>query len=60
MLTGTPARKRPLGRLQAQMEDNIIIELKEIGINTENWVDSSQDRDYQGALVNAAMKLQIP
>ena len=32
---------------------------KEIGINTWNWVDSAQDRDYWRALVNAALDLQI-
>jgi hypothetical protein len=31
--------------------------LKEIGINTRNWVDSIQDRDYWRALVNAVLKL---
>ena len=29
------------------MEDNIRIDLKEIGINTRNWVDSAQDKDYE-------------
>ena len=38
---------------QVPMEDNIILDLKEIGINTKNWVDSAQDRDYWRALVNA-------
>jgi hypothetical protein len=28
------------------MGDNIIVDLKEIGINTRDWVDSAQDRDY--------------
>ena len=33
------------------------MDLKEIGINRRNWVDSSQNRDYWRALVNAAMEL---
>ena len=33
---------------------------KEISINTRNWVDSAQDRDYWRALVNAAINLRIP
>jgi hypothetical protein len=33
--------------------------LKEIGINTRDWVDSSQDRDYWRALVNAALNLRV-
>ena len=41
ILTGKPIGKRPLGRV-----DNIRIDLKEIGINISNWVDSIQDRDY--------------
>jgi hypothetical protein len=36
-------------------EDNIRMDLKEIGINTRNWFDSVQDRDYWRALVNAAL-----
>ena len=34
--------------------------LKEIGINTRNWVDLTQNRDYWRALVNAALNLQVP
>ena len=34
--------------------------LKEIGIDTRNWVDSAQDRDYWTALVNAALNLRVP
>ena len=41
-------------------DDNIRMDLKEIGINMRNWVDLAQDRDYQRALVNAALNLQIP
>ena len=42
------------GRRRRRWEDNIRIYLKEIGINTRNWVDSAQDRNYWRALVNAA------
>ena len=41
------------------MEDNIRMDLKEVGVVTENWVDSDQDRDYWGALVNAALNLRV-
>ena len=34
--------------------------LKEIGINMRNWVDSAQDRDCWRALVNAALNLRVP
>ena len=46
ILTRTPAGKRFLGRPRRRWEDNIRMDLKEIGINTRNWVDSAQDRDY--------------
>ena len=39
MLTNTPAGKRTLGRPRHRWEDNIRKDLKEIGINTRNWVD---------------------
>ena len=41
-------------------EDNIRMDLEEIGTNAENWVDSAQDRDYWRALVNAALNLHVP
>ena len=50
----------PLGRSRRRWEDNIIMVLKEIGINTRNWVDSAEDRDYWRALVNAALKFRVP
>ena len=52
--------KRPLGRPRRRWEDNIRIDFKEIGINTRNWADSVQDRDYWRALVNEALNLQVP
>ena len=51
MLTATSAGKRALGRPRHRWEDNIRMDLKEIGTNTRNWVDSAQDRDYWRALV---------
>ena len=60
ILTVTPAEKRPLRRPRRRWEDNIRRYLKEIGINTRNWVDSTQDRDYWSVLVNAALNFQIP
>ena len=40
MLTGKPTGKRPLGRPRRRWEDNIRMDLEEIGINEGNWVDS--------------------
>ena len=57
--TGTPAGNKPLGRPRRRWEDNIRMDLKEIGINTRNWVDTAEYRDYWRALVNAALNLRI-
>ena len=54
ILTGKPTGKRPLGRSRLSWADNIGMDLKEIGINTRNWVDCTQDRDYWRVLVNVA------
>ena len=60
ILTGKPTGKRPLGRPRRRWEDNIRMDLEEIGNNTRNLVDSAQDRDYWRALVNAALNLRVP
>ena len=60
ILTVKPTGKRPLGRPRRRWEDNIRMDLEEIGINAENWIDSAQDRDYWRELVNAAMNLHNP
>ena len=57
---GTPTGKKPLGRPRRRWEDNVRIDLKEIGINTRIWVDWVQDRDYWRALINAALNLRVP
>ena len=63
ILTGKPTGKRPLGRPRRIWEDNIRMNLEEIGISAisaGNWVDSAQDRNYWRALVNAGLYLKIP
>ena len=42
-ITWTTAGKRSLERPRRRWEDNIRMDLKEIGINTRNWVDLAQD-----------------
>ena len=59
VLTGKPIGKRTLGRPRRRWEDNIRMDLKEIGINMMNWLDSAQDRDYWRALANAALNLRF-
>ena len=60
ILTGKPAGKRPLEMHRRRWEDNIRMDLEEIGINAGNWVDSTQYRNYWRALVNAALNLRVP
>ena len=60
ILTGKPTGKRPLGRPRRRWEDDIRMDLEEIGINARNWFDSAQDRNYWRALVNAALNLRVP
>ena len=45
MLTGKHTGKRPIGRPRRRWEDNIRMDLREIGINAGNWVDSAQRGD---------------
>ena len=45
ILSGKPTGKRPLRRPRRRWEDNIRMDLEEIGINAGNWVDSAKDRD---------------
>ena len=59
-LTCKRTRRRPLGRPRRRWEDNIRMDVVEIGINAGNWVDSAQDRDYVRALVNVGLNLRVP
>ena len=58
VLVGKPEGKRPLGRSRRRWEDNIKMDLQEVG--GMNWIELAQDRDRWRALVNAAMKLRVP
>ena len=57
ILTGKLTGMRPLGRPRRRWEENIRMNLKEIGSITWNWVDSAEDRDYWRALVNVVLNL---
>jgi hypothetical protein len=52
--------KRLLGRPRRRWEDNIKMNLQEVGCEDMDWIDLSQDRDRSWALVNAVMSLRVP
>jgi hypothetical protein len=57
---GKPEGKRPLGRLKRTWEDNIRMDLREIGWGGMDWIDLAQDSDQWRALVNTVMNLRVP
>jgi hypothetical protein len=57
---GILARKRPLGRPRRRWEDNIKMDLLEIGWGSVDWIGLAQDKDKWRALVNAVMNLRAP
>jgi hypothetical protein len=60
VLVGRPEGKRPWGRPRRRWEDNIKMDLREIGINRENWIQLAQDRVQWRACVNTVMNLRVP
>jgi hypothetical protein len=55
-----PEGNRPVGRPRRRWEDNIKIELQEVGCGGMDWIELAEDRDTWRALVNAVMNLQVP
>jgi hypothetical protein len=51
---------RPLERPRHRWEDNIKMDLREIGSAGTDWIDLAQDRDRWKALVNTVMNLPVP
>ena len=60
VLVGNAEGKRPLGRPRIRWEDNIKMDLQEVGCDGVDWIDLAQDRDRWRALVNAVMNLPFP
>jgi hypothetical protein len=60
ILVWRPEGRRPLGRTRHRWEDNIKIELQELGFGDVDWIHLAQDRDRWRALVNTVMNLQVP
>jgi hypothetical protein len=60
VLVGKPEGKRPLGRIRRRWDDNIKMDLQEMGCGGMDWIELAQDRDRWRALVNAVMNIQVP
>ena len=60
LLVGKPKGKRPLGRPRNRWEDNIKMDLREVGCGGMDWIEVAQDRDMWQTLVNAVMNLRVP
>jgi len=61
VLVGKPEGKRPLGRPRNRWEDdNIKMDLQEVGCGVMGWIELAQDRDTWRALVTAVMNLRVP
>ena len=58
VLMGKPEGKRQLGRHRRRWEDNIKMDLQEVGCGRMDWIEVAQDRDRWRALVNAVMNLR--
>ena len=59
-LVGKPEAKRPLGRPRRRWEDNIKMDLQEVGGSFGDWMELPQDRDSWRALVGTVMNLRVP
>jgi len=60
VLVGRPVGKRLLERPSHRWEDNIKMDLQEVGCGAIDWLDLAQDRDRWRALENVVMKLWVP
>jgi len=60
VLVGKPEGKRPLGRPRRRWEDNIKMDLQEVGCGGMDWIELAQDRDRWRTLVYAGMNLRVP
>ena len=60
VLVGRPEGKRPLGRPSRRWEDNIKMDLQDVGGGFEDWMELAQDRERWRALVITVMNLGVP
>jgi hypothetical protein len=57
---GRPEGKRQLGRPRRRWEDNIRMDLREVGERHGDWMESAEDRDRWRTLVNAVKNFRVP
>ena len=60
VLVGKPEVRRPLGRPRRRWEDNMMMDLQEVGGGCEDWMELAQDRDRWRALVSTVINLRVP
>jgi hypothetical protein len=60
VLVGKPEGKRPLGRPRHGWEDNIKMDLQEVGGGRGDWMELAQDRDRWRALVGTVRNIRVP
>ena len=60
VLVGKPEGKRPLGRPRRRWEDNIKMDLQEVGRGCGDWMELTQDRDRWRALESTVMNFRVP
>ena len=60
VLVGKPEGNRPLGRTKRRWEDNIQMDLQEVGGGCGDWMELAQDRERWRALVSTVMNFRIP
>jgi len=60
VLVGEPEGKRPLGIPRSRWEDNVKMDLKDVGCGGMDWIKLAQDMGRWRALVNAVMNIRVP
>ena len=60
VLVGKPEGKRTLGRPRCRWEDNIKMDLQEVGRGCGDWMELAQDRDRWRAVVGTVRNLRVP
>ena len=60
VLVGKPEGKSPMGRPRRRWDDNIKVDLQEVGYGGMDWIELAQDRDKRRVLVNAVSNFRVP